>query len=50
MTTPLTTEIPQQLEPVIHDPFIDDLDALFVPLPSVRTGRPVGTDEPQPVQ
>jgi hypothetical protein len=26
MTTPLTTEIPQRLEPVTHDPFIDDLD------------------------
>ena len=27
MTTPTTTEIPQRLEPVIHDPFIDDLTA-----------------------
>jgi hypothetical protein len=26
MTTPLTTEMPQQLEPVTHDPFIDDLE------------------------
>ena len=25
MTTPLTTEMPQRLEPVDHDPFIDDL-------------------------
>ena len=25
MTTPLTTEMPQRLEPVAHDPFIDDL-------------------------
>jgi hypothetical protein len=50
MTTPLTTEIPQQLEPVIHDPFIDDLDALFVPVPPVRTGRLARADEPQPVQ
>ena len=31
MTTPLTTEMPQQLEPVAHDPFIDDLACgLFV--------------------
>jgi hypothetical protein len=25
MTTPLTTEMPPRLEPVAHDPFIDDL-------------------------
>jgi hypothetical protein len=25
MTTPFTTEMPQRLEPVTHDPFIDDL-------------------------
>jgi hypothetical protein len=28
MTTPLTTEMPQWLEPVAHDPSIDDL--LFI--------------------
>jgi hypothetical protein len=32
MTTPKITEIPQRLEPVTHDPFIDDLTALSVPL------------------
>ena len=32
MTTPNTTESPQRLEPVIHDPFIDDLSARSVPL------------------
>jgi len=35
MTTPLTTEMPQQLEPVTHDPFIDDLENL-APRPPAR--------------
>jgi hypothetical protein len=44
MTTPLTTEIPQRLEPVTHDPFIDDLDdhrtvVLVAPLPRLRYER-----------
>ena len=40
MTTPLTTEMPQRLEPVAHDPFIDDLACpdLFVWL--AGAGRP----------
>jgi hypothetical protein len=38
MTTPLTTEMPQRLEPVDHDPFIDDLacPGLFVWLAEAR--------------
>ena len=44
MTTPLTTEIPQRLEPVAHDPFIDDLTApaaIVWPVEAVRAAYPV---------
>jgi hypothetical protein len=39
MTTPLTTEMPQRLEPVTHDPFIDDLEGLVPPTPPVGTRK-----------
>jgi hypothetical protein len=38
MTTPLTTEMPQRLEPVTHDPFIDDLAGLVAPAPPAGAG------------
>ena len=40
MTTPLTTEMPQRLEPVAHDPFIDDLTSPVAILWLVEAGRP----------
>jgi hypothetical protein len=50
MTTPLTTEIPQQLEPVIHDPFIDDLEAFVRSVSPILTSRSARADETQPRQ
>ena len=44
MTTPLTTEMPQRLEPVAHDPFIDDLTgpvALFCLIEAARPAHQV---------
>ena len=41
MTTPLTTEIPQRLEPVDHDPFIDDLTRPAASVWPVETARAV---------
>ena len=47
MTTPLTTEMPARLEPVAHDPFIDDLacPGLFVWL--AEAGRPTHQGQEQ---
>ena len=48
MTTPTTTEIPQRLEPVIHDPFIDDLTAPSVPLVGAGTAGTRGWERVGP--
>ena len=40
MTTPLTTEMPQRLEPVAHDPFIDDLTGPVAFVWLVEAARP----------
>ena len=39
MTTPLTTEMPPRLEPVAHDPFIDDLTRPAAFVWPVEAGR-----------
>ena len=52
MTTPLTTEMPQRLEPVAHDPFIDDLTrpgAFAWPVEAARTADPVQEQAGDPV-
>ena len=47
MTTPLTTEMPQRLEPVAHDPFIDDLACADLLVWLAGAGRPEGQGQAQ---